>query len=293
MIKRAASFHNESDNLNLIVDGTTPGIVVDSIEGIYAFQGEVLTSPYSQSNGDKYKNSRMRKRNIVVRGKIFDDFWTNRQLIYRVFRIGTVGRFGYLEPDRSNRYSDYYVESVTIDQDPYRGQFQISLICPDPYFYDEANESIDLASWDSDFTFEHNFLASGEVLGHKETSMIDEILNLNGVDGIGVKIILTANGDVVNPYVYLNETGEQIKIGTPLKPYTVTSAKRIEIETETGKKNIVEIANGETQRINEFLDPTSAFFQLGVGTNTIGYNAESGAANLNVRIEYKMRYLGV
>ena len=167
------------------------------------------------------------------------------------------------------------------------------MICPDPYFYDESSESIDLASWDNDFEFEHEFLAVGEALGHKETSMIDEIMNLNGVDGIGVKIILTASGNVVNPYVYLNETGEQIKIGTTLKPYTVTSSKRIEIETETGKKNIVEIANGVTTRINEYLDPTSTFFQLGVGVNTIGYNAESGVANLNVRIEYKMRYLGV
>ena len=292
-IIRSATFTNMDDAINLIVDGACPGIVIEQIDGIYAFTGEVKTSPYSQTNGDRYKNTRAPKRNIVVMGKIFDDFWNNRQLMYRVFRLGSLGQFCYSEPDRSNRYADYYVESVDIDQDPYRGQFQISLICPDPFFYAGQSEYIDLAAWVSDFTFEHNFLSIGEELGHRETSMIKEIMNLNGVDGIGMKITLSSSGDVVNPYVYLYETGERITIGTADNPYTLGSSKQVEIDTTTGKKNIVQIANNVKTRINEYLDPNSSFFQLGAGINTIGYNAASGANYLNVHIEYKMRYLGV
>ena len=292
-IQRSASFTNTEDNINIIVDSECPGILIESIDGIYEFTGEVKTSPYSQTNGDRYKSSRAVKRNIVVSGKIFDDFWNNRQLMYRVFRLGSVGRFCYHEPGRDDRFADYYVEKVDIDQDPYKGQYQISLICPDPFFYAGDSEHVDLASWLSDFTFEHDFLAAGEELGHRETSMIQEIQNLNGVDGIGMKIVLTSSGDVVNPYVYLYETGERITIGTTSNPYTLTSSKRVEIETTTGKKNIVQIANNVTTRINEYLDPASTFFQLGAGINTIGYNAASGSDYLNVHIEYKMRYLGV
>ena len=292
-IKRAATFKNTEDNINLIVDSLCPGILIESIEGIYAFTGEVKTSPYSQTHGDRYKSSRVLKRNIVVIGKIFDDFWDNRQLLYRIFRPGSVGEFCYTEPDRSNRYINYYVESCDIDQDPFRGQYQISLICPDPFFYAEKPEHIDLASWLSDFTFEHDFLAEGEELGHRETSMIQEVDNLNGVDGIGMKITLTASGDVTNPYVYLYETGERITIGTNDNPYTLTSAKRVEIETTTGKKNVLQFANNVQTRINEYLDPDSSFFQLKAGKNTIGYNAAAGSNFLNVHIEYKMRYLGV
>lgn len=292
-IIRSASFTNTEDNVNVIVDGNCPGILIEQVEGIYAFTGEVLTSPYSQTHGDRYKNTRATKRNIVVSGKIFDDFWNNRQLMYRVFRLGSVGRFCYMEPDRSNRYADYYVESVEIDQDPFRGQYQISLICPDPFFYAGEAEHIDLASWVSDFTFIHEFQDAGEELGHRETSMIKEIENLNGVDGIGMKIVLTSSGDVVNPYVYLYETGERITVGTDSNPYTLASSKRIEIETTTGKKNIMQIQNNVQTRINEYLDPGSSFFQLQAGKNTIGYNAASGAAFMNVHIEYKMRYLGV
>lgn len=292
-ITRSATFTNTEDNINLVVDGNCPGIVIEHVDGIYAFTGEVLTSPYSQTNGDRYKSSRAVKRNIVIEGKIYDDFWNNRQLMYRVFRLGSTGEFCYTEPDKSNRYADYYVESVDIDQDPYRGQFQISLICPDPFFYDAEAQHIDLAAWVSDFIFQHDFIAAGETLGHRESSMIQEIMNMNGVDGIGVKIIMTASGDVTNPYVYLYETGERITIGTTANPYTLTSSKRVEIDTTTGKKNIVQISNNVETRINEYLDPESTFFQLGAGVNTIGYNAASGANYLNVHVEYKMRYLGV
>ena len=123
--------------------------------------------------------------------------------------------------------------------------------------------------------------------------MIQEVENLNGVDGIGLKITFTATGNVTNPYIYLYETGEQIKIGTTANPYTLTSTKKVEVETTTGKKNIVQVENNVETRINEYLDPDSVFFQLRAGINTIGYNAASGAENLNVHIEYKMRYLGV
>jgi hypothetical protein len=293
MIIRSAVFLNTEDNISLNVDGNTPGIVIESIEGIYAFTGEVVTSPYSQTNGDRYKSTRATKRNIVVSGKIFDNFWENRQMMYRVFRLGSVGQFCYTEPDRSNRYADYYVESVEIDQDAYRGEYQISLICPDPFFYAGEPESVDLASWISDFEFIHEFMAAGEELGHRETSMIQEIQNLNGVDGIGMRIVLTASGNVTNPYVYLYETGERITIGTADNPYTLNSITRVDIETTTGKKNISQTINNVTTRINEYLDPNSSFFQLGAGINTIGYNADSGAEFLNVHIEYKMRFLGV
>ena len=292
-IIRAASFTNTEDNVNLIVDGDCPGILIEQVDGIYAFTGEVMTSPYSQTHGDRYKNSRATRRNIVVQGKIFDDFWENRQLLYRVFRLGSLGKFCYKEQDRSNRYADYYVESVEIDQDPFRGQYQISLICPDPFFYAGDVEAVDLASWVSDFEFAHDFIASKEEIGHRETSMIKEIQNLNGVDGIGMTIVLTASGNVVNPYVYLYETGEKIAIGTTANPYTLSSSQRVEIDTTTGKKNIVQVVGNVRTRINEYLDPDSSFFQLGAGINTIGYNASSGANYLNVHIEYKMRYLGV
>ena len=107
MIKRSATFTNVDDNINLIVNDLSPDIVISSIDGIYEFVGEVKTSPYSQTSGDRYKTTRAPKRNIVVEGIIYNNFYENRQLMYRVFRLGSVGRFCYSENGRDNRYADY------------------------------------------------------------------------------------------------------------------------------------------------------------------------------------------
>ena len=44
-IQRSASFTNTEDNINIIVDSERPGILIESIDGIYEFTGEVKTSP--------------------------------------------------------------------------------------------------------------------------------------------------------------------------------------------------------------------------------------------------------
>lgn len=293
MIKRSAVFTNTEDNVSLIADEHLPGILIENIDGIYAFSGEVAMSAYSQTHGSRYKNTRMPQRNIVVSGKIFDDFWNNRQYMYRVFRPGSVGRFEYIEPGRASRFADYYVESCKVDQSPMTGQYQISLLCPDAFFYAGTDEHITMASWDANFEFQHEFDGDGEPLGVRNNSMIATIVNNDGVDGIGIKFTLSASGNVTNPYLYHAETGEVIRIGSSGSTYTMDSTKEIVITTGIGQKKILCTDNGVTSSIIDKLDPDSSFFQIRAGVNTIGYNAASGAENLNVMVEYRMRYLGV
>lgn len=298
-IPRSASFYNKEDNLILVFDSVhSPGILIESADGIYSFEADVSTSPYSQTHGSKYKTTRVPQRNIVINGKIFVDkdtpsFHDNRQLIYKVFRPGSKGVFTYYETNEENRLADYYVESVTIDQEWHLGDFQISLICPDPFFYGTEDITVNLASWTSGWTFPHNFIASGEPMGERSATMIKELQNKNGVSGIGLKITMSCTGDVLNPYIYMYETGERITIGTEDMPFTLSSGQVITIDTTTGEKSITMTQQGIEASVIAYLDPASAFFQLDAGINTIGYNAESGAENLMVKVQYRMRYLGV
>lgn len=298
-IPRSASFYNKEDKLILVVDSVhSPGILIESVDGIYSFEADVSTSAYSQTHGSKYKTTRVPQRNIVINGKIFVDkntpsFHDNRQLIYRVFRPGSKGVFTYFEKNEENRLADYYVEAVTIDQESHLGDFQISLICPDPFFYGTEDITVNLASWTSGWTFPHNFMASGEAMGERSATMIKELQNENGVSGIGLKITMSCTGDVLNPYIYMYETGERITIGTEDMPFTLSSGQVITIDTTTGEKSITMTQQGIEASVIAYLDPASAFFQLAAGINTIGYNADSGAENLMVKVQYRMRYLGV
>ncbi len=150
-----------------------------------------------------------------------------------------------------------------------------------------------MASWDANFEFQHEFDSGGEPLGVRNNSMIATIVNNDGVDGIDIKFTLSASGNVTNPYLYHAETGEVIRIGSSGSTYTMDSTKEIVITTGIGQKKILCTDNGVTSSIIDKLDPDSSFFQIRAGVNTIGYNAASGAENLNVMVEYRMRYLGV
>ena len=39
-IQRSATFTNTEDGVNLIIDGDCPGILIEKIDGIYAFKGD-------------------------------------------------------------------------------------------------------------------------------------------------------------------------------------------------------------------------------------------------------------
>lgn len=44
-IQRSASFTNTEDNINIIVDSECPGILIESIDGIYEFTGRLRPPP--------------------------------------------------------------------------------------------------------------------------------------------------------------------------------------------------------------------------------------------------------
>ena len=293
MISRTVSFKNTEDNINLTINDDTSGIWITGIEGIYTYNADVSTSDYSQTNGARYKNTRLPKRNIVVSGGIGETYHLYRQLLYRLFRPDSEGVFTYKEDDKDARLANYYAEKVSIDQQYDKSAFQASLICPDPFFYEKDPVTIRMSAWVSGFEFPHNFLEEGEELGRRSATRIDEIVNNNGVSGIGLTVTLKATGDVVNPYIYLYETGERLSVGTSENPYTLTSSASVIIETMGGKKGVTQRVSGIDTNINSYLDPDSVFFQLLAGVNTIGFGASTGTEYMDVTIQYRMRYLGV
>ena len=61
------------------------------------------------------------------------------------------------------------------------------------------------------------------------------------------------------------------------------------VDTNSGKKRVT--LNGEN--VFHKIDRQSSFFQLSVGDNVLEYNAEENYTNLNVKLYYTPKYLGV
>ena len=295
MYKRQISCVNTDDNTAINFNAIYGGFIIDTIDGIYEIAANLNTTEYGATDGSHYSSTVVPKRNIVITGRILSDYKKKRDMLYRVFRPGSSGRFEYTE-EGETRVIDYRMERCTIEDPEDRSKIravEISLICPDPYFRGVQDVKVVMAAWLSQFEFPHQFLDGGEEFGVRSSSVMQTVTNENGVNGIGMTITIGATGPVTNPKLYHVEKGEFIAIGTDENPFSMDAQDQVVIETTTGKKRVHMIRNNVKTTIDEYLDPASEFIQLNTGENTLRYAADDGEVYMTVVIAYRMRYLGV
>lgn len=271
-------------------DDFTPWLLTD-VDGIYTIDTNVYTSDNTMVDGATYQGSTVKKRNIVLTMMDKGDHKHNRELLYTVFKPKSPGVFTYEEGEEV-RTIDYYVENVVPGQTSgLHWSFTVSLICPDPFFTDTQDTSVLVAGWISLFEFQHEFKL--EALGERSTEKLKTIDNDSAADNVGLTLTITATGDVVNPSVTRVESQQTMKIGTESKPMTLNAGDILKITTGVNDKHVYLTKGGSTSEINEYLNETSEFIQLMRGSNTIGYDADSGSEYMNVICEFRYKYLGV
>lgn len=286
-----------------------------NIEGVYGIDSTVTTSENTTIDGSTYQGATAKQRNIVFTAEMDADYKTNRDYLYKCFKIKSTGTLQYLE-NGETRTIDYKVENLWVGETGKVRDITISLICPDPYFKDLTDIEVTMASWVDDLEFPAEFPEEGIEFGHREADLVKEIENESGADNIGIVAVFRADGAVTNPAIYHSESGEFTKVGSTENKMIMASGQYIIITTGTGKKNIY-LLNDVTQaeieelkdaygmidwdkvvevygeEINEYLDEDSEFIQLQDGTNTITYTADAGTNYMSVSIYYRLSYLGV
>lgn len=153
---QAIGSDNKSITLPVVETDHESPFFVTSIDGIDPVQSEVRSVDYGSLDGVYFHNSRVSKRNIVIniryRGGPMDIASRRRALM------------GIIQPTRdvlvninlsdSVVYTTARVEKVEYTSFSNTSDLQISLICPDPYFYDidatqlnaKAGQSVDIPS---------------------------------------------------------------------------------------------------------------------------------------------------
>lgn len=261
------------------------------IEGVYEVTNNVTISENTMNDGGTYQGSVAKKRNIVITFKDEENHAYNRNLLYALFQSKTKGKLTFKE-DENVRAIDYYVEKLSSDGLPKHRTYVVSLLCPDPYFYEPSDEYVSMSAWLGAFEFPHQFRETKEEIGYRSSVRIQDIENQIAADGIGVTITLTANGNVTNPSITRIESDESIKIGSESYPFTMHSNDELKITTMDNDKHIYLISGGVENEINQYLTEDSVFFQLMRGHNSIGYDADEGADALTVTISYRFKYEG-
>ncbi|MCW6105662.1 phage tail family protein [Clostridium sporogenes] len=169
--------------------------------------------------------------------------------------------------------------------------FIVDLTCPNPYWTDIELNKKQIALWKGDFHFPLVIpINKGITMGHREPSLIVNVNNKGNVK-TGMIIEFFARGTLSNPSLFNVNTREFIKINKGM-----VAGEKFIINTNVGKKKILQELNGATTDILNYLDIIGGgdtFLQLDVGDNLFRYNADSNLDNLEVNIYFSPQYLGV
>lgn len=282
------------------------GFLIKSITGLGPVKANVNTTEVATNDGSMFNSARLSQRNIVIQLAFMhsiygEDIEEVRQKLYKYFPIKKNVEL-IIETD--NRYvrTTGYVESNEPDIFSKQEGSQISIICPDPYFYsasEDGNNVTDFYSIDPQFEFPFSNESLSEpllVFGEIQIKT-DGVITYQGDSEIGVMIYIHAIGPATNINIYNTETREVMSIDTDkLEKLTgkgIVASDDIIINTLKGEKSISLVREGKSYNILNCLDKNTDWFTLTKGDNIFAFTAESGVTNLQFRIENKVIYEGV
>ena len=282
------------------------GFLIKSITGLGPAKANVNTTEVSTNDGSLFNSARLSQRNIVldmvfintVYGESIEDL---RQKSYKYFPLKKSVE---LTIETDNRYvkTTGYVESNEPNIFSSQEGTQISIICPDPYFYSAGEDGNNVTNFYSidpmfEFPFSNEPLDEPLLVFGEIQIKTEGVITYHGDSEIGVMIYIHAIGPATNINIYNTETREVMRINTEkissLTGKGIVASDDIVINTAKGEKSITLIREGVSYNILNCLDKNTNWFTLAKGDNIFAFTADSGVTNLQFRVENKVIYEGV
>jgi len=301
MIKRliAINYLGESISLDL-KDPESSGFFIEEIEGLGPSKANINATEFATNDGAMFNSARVTSRNIILRlGFLFKpSIEAVRYQSYKFFPIKK--RVTIIIETDSRLCETYgYVESNEPVIFSKKQTSQISIVCPDPYFYSLYKNVLifngELPAFEFEFSNEsltEKMMVFGELINKTE-----ETVYYDGDSEVGVVIKLNAIGGVSNVAIHNTYTYESMEIDTvklaALTGSAIIAGDEITISTVKGNKYVELLRNGVKTNILNCLNRDADWFQLTKGDNVFSYAAETGTANLQFRIEHQIVYEGV
>ena len=263
-----------------------------SMTGITPADATINATEKASQDGATFNSSRVMPRNIVITFDIRGEGAIVRKRrieLYRYIKTKRPVRV-FLANDQRSVYTDGYVERMddagTIFTQ--REQFQLSIICPDPFFRD--NETGERVISFSAVTGLFNFpfaIASPIPFSTRERTYLKTIEN-DGDVPCGVTLRLISNGAISNPWFYNETTGQRMTFDIDLE-----TGDELVVSTVQGHKSATLVRAGEETNVINALSHDSKWITLEPGDNTFYYNADDGATNMQLVFVYNILFEGI
>lgn len=278
----------------------TSGLIVQSITGLGPPKATINTTELATNDGALFNSSRTQTRNIVISLMMMFEptIEDARQKTYEYFPIKQKVSL-LIETDNRLVEAKGFVESNEPDIFSKAETTQISIICPDPYFYDIQKSEVVFAGVRPRFEYPfsnesvvENLLIMGEITQDTRANLI-----YKGDVDTGVIIRIRARGDAKNISLYNVVTRESMFINTDkieeLTGLPFAQGDEIIINTTRGSRNVQLLRKGVYTNVFSIRDKDSDWFQLSVGDNIFNFIAEEGTENLTVVFSYQNAYGGI
>lgn len=301
MIKTLKVTNYLGDSLIVKMGGSdNSGLLIKQIDGLGPSKATINMSTNSTSDGGTFNSSYVNSRNIVLNFKYLENptIELSRKNSYKYFPIKKQVKLEFTTD--SNSVEIYgFVESNEPTIFSKSEETQISIICPDPYFYSLYNYLTIFYGVESNFEFE--FLNESLTENLIEFGIIQNT-NQNNVyyDGdaeTGVYIEMKATGNASNITIYNLKTRTLMALNSDkiveLTGSDIINGDQIFISTVQNNKYITLFRDGQYINILNALDKNSNWFVLSRGDNEFAYTADEGLTDLQFSISHKKLYEGI
>ena len=269
------------------------GLYIKSIDGLGPPSASINTQDVATIDGALYVGSRLETRNLVIELGMMDkpSVEANRLKSYRFFPTKRAVSIVVIT-DNNKVKIEGYVESNEPDIFSEEESTKISIVCPDPYFYDieptQKNFSETTPLFEFEFSNEsvtENLLVMSEIRTDTRSLIV---YPGDGDTGINIQIKMLADVNIFEMYDVFTQ-GAMKLYGNKMPSSLGTTFKKndiIEINTVKGNKYVNLIRGGISTNIISALDKKATWFQLSPGDNIFAYAADNGTNDEKVVVTF-------
>ena len=304
MIKSVTITNHLDESIKLdLFNPEESGFIIKSIEGLGPVKANINFKELATNDGAIDNSARLSSRNIVMSLQFMESptIEETRLKSYKYFPIKRNIKF-LIETDNRICETIGRVETNVPTIFSNAEGCQISILCPNPYFYSAGENGTNQTIFYGteplfEFPFSNESLTEDLIEFGSIENRTEGTIYYDGDAEIGITIQIHAVGEAEGLVIYNTKTREIMRINDDklksLMGSGIQAGDEITITTSRGEKGIYMLRSGVTTNILNSLEKPIKWFQLSKGDNTFAYTASAGLTNLQFRIENKVIYEGV
>lgn len=304
MIKSVTVTNHLDESIKLdLFNPDESGFIIKNIDGLGPVKANINFKELATNDGSIDNSARLSSRNIVMSLQ-FIESPTIEETRLKSYKYFPIKRNIKILIETDNRICETIgrVEANVPTIFSNAEGCQISILCPNPYFYSAgenvANQTIFYGTDPLfEFPFSNESLTEDLIEFGSIENRTEGTIYYDGDAEIGITIRIHAVGEAEGLVIYNTRTREIMRIDdNKLKSLIgsgIQAGDEITITTSRGEKGIYILRSGVKTNILNSLEKPIKWFQLLKGDNTFAYTASAGLTNLQFRIENKVIYEGV